>query len=434
VLFRSATNRFINDPYLEGLNRNAFSGGIDFLTQWKEKKYFLDAKFIGSSISGSVDAISNLQLSSARYYQRPDAKHLRYDPSRTQLAGHGGRLKIGKGSGLFRFSEEINWKSPGLELNDVGFMQMADQLEQETEISYFVNKPVSIFRTYSLGLHQSNRWNYNMDYENSGVFFTSAFQFLNRWGIAPSVHYGTEWLNTRILRGGQAVLIPSIWEGKIMANTDVSKKFFMNLSVSSEKAGDNHFKSSSYEASATVIPYNPLRLSFSLNYTKNQDNLQYVDAKVLPSGTKYLLAHLDQKTLGATFRIDYFITPEISIQYYGSPFASVGKYSQFKEITNARAKNYTDRFEVLHPMLLGNNYVFGSYSISNPDFTFNQFRSNLVFRWEYKPGSQLFFVWGNERTGWKNDANTKVGNAISQLKDVASNNIFLIKLSYWFSL
>jgi hypothetical protein len=430
----TATNRFINDQYLEGMNRNAYTGGIDFLTQWKEKKYFLDAKVIGSTISGSAEAIRNLQYSSARYFQRPDAKHVEINPTRTNLSGHGGRIKIGKGTGLFRFSEEVNWKSPGLELNDVGFMQMADQLEQETEISYFVNKPVSIFRTYSLGLHQSNRWNYNMDYENSGIFFISKFEFLNRWGIAPSMQYGSDWLNTRILRGGQAVLIPSIFRWNLMANTDMSKKFFVNLTARSEKTGENHFNSNSYEAMATVIPFNPLRLSFSLNYSKNLDNLQYVDTKVVVNDNKYLLAHLDQKTLGATFRLDYFLTPEISLQYYGSPFASVGKYSQFKEITDARAKEYTDRFKILNPMLIGNQYIFGSYGVQNPDFTFNQFRSNLVFRWEYKPGSQFFLVWGNERTGWKNDANSKVGNAITQLKDVTSNNIFLVKFSYWFSL
>lgn len=435
----TSTNRFIHDPYLEGMNRNAFTGGIDFLTQWKEKKYFLDAKLIGSSISGSADAISNLQLSSARYYQRPDAKHLRFDPSQTQLAGHGGRIKIGKGTGLFRFTEEVNWKSPGLELNDVGFMQMADQFQQETEISYFVNKPVSIFRTYSVGLHQSNRWDYAMNYENSGLFFTSAFEFLNRWGIAPSVHYGTEWLNTRLLRGGQAVLIPEIWEENLSLHTDVSKKIFANFSAKKQASGSDNYRSTSYEASATVIPYNPLRLSFSLDYSKNMDNLQYVEAEI-PLNRNRLLGHLDQKTLGATFRIDYFITPEISLQYYGSPFASVGKFSDFKEITQARAKNYTDRYRLMDTFLDGNQLTVAAadgnpgYTIINPDFTFNQFRSNLVFRWEYKPGSQLFFVWGNERTGWKNDASSKVGSAIGQLKDVASNNIFLIKLSYWFSL
>lgn len=430
----TSTNRFINDPYLEGLNRNAFTGGIDFLTQWNKKEFFLDAKFIGSSISGSTDAISNLQLSSARYYQRPDARHIKYNPSLNQLSGQGGHIKIGKGTGLFRYSEEINWKSPGLELNDVGFMQMADQFKQETEISYFVNKPVSIFRTYSVGLHQGNNWDYAMNYENSSFFFTSAFEFLNRWGVAPSVHYGTDWLNTRILRGGQAVLIPSIWEGNLMAHTDVSKKFFVNVSAIKQSSGKDNYRNSSYLASATVIPYNVLKLSLSLNYSKTLDNLQYVDTKFLNTGNKYILAQLDQKTLGATFRVDYFITPEISLQYYGSPFASIGKYSEFKEIANARAKEYNDRFSVLNPTLLGNEYAFGSYSVSNPDFTFNQFRSNLVFRWEYRPGSQLFFVWGNERTNWKNDSSSSAGNAISQLVDVHPNNIFLIKLSYWFSL
>ena len=273
-----------------------------------------------------------------------------------------------------------------------------------------------------------------MNYENSSVFFTSAFEFMNRWGIAPSVHYGTDWLNTRILRGGQAVLIPSIWEGNLMAHTDVSKKFFVNVSAIRQSSGKDNYRNSSYLASATVIPYNVLKLSLSLNYSKTLDNLQYVDTKILKPENKYILAQLDQKTLGATFRVDYFITPEISLQYYGSPFASIGKYSEFKEITNARAKEYNDRFSVLNPTLLGNEYAFGSYSVSNPDFTFNQFRSNLVFRWEYRPGSQLFFVWGNERTNWKNDSSSSAGSAISQLADVHPNNIFLIKLSYWFSL
>ena len=29
----------------------------------------------------------------------------------------------------------------------------------------------------------------------------------------------------------------------------------------------------------------------------------------------------------------------------------------------------------------------GNYSFGNPDFNFRQFRSNLVVRWEYLPGS-----------------------------------------------
>ena len=100
----TATNRFINDSYLEFQSQNAFTGGIDFLHQWNENEFYLDAKLIGSSINGSTEAISNLQKSSARYYQRTDASHLNFDPTLTQLAGQGGRIKIGKGSkGLWRY-------------------------------------------------------------------------------------------------------------------------------------------------------------------------------------------------------------------------------------------------------------------------------------------------------------------------------------------
>jgi len=437
----TATNRFINDPYLEFLNTNAYTGGFDLLHQWNDKEFFVDAKIIGSAINGSAEAIRNLQLSSARYFQRSDASYMNFDPNRTTLSGQGGRVKIGKGSkGFWRYSSEFNWRSPGLDLNDIGFMQMADLLEQETEVSYFVTKPVSIFRSYSVAVHQSNNWDYGANYLYSGLFLTSKLEFLNRWMVSPSLHYRNEGYDNRILRGGPAMLLPALWEGSLDFHTDMARKFILSLNGSSEVARNDSYTNSNLQATVTVIPYNALRLSASLNYSKNMDNLQYVDTKVLNTGTKYILAHLKQKTLGATFRIDYNISPEISIQYYGSPFASVGKYSRLKEVTNPRADVYADRFKPLNTQFSGNTYHVPAsndtpaYSVDNPDFTFNQFRSNLVFRWEYRPGSQLYFVWGNERTGWKNDSSSSVGKAITQLKDVSPNNIFLIKLSYWFSL
>jgi len=437
----TSTNRFINDPYLEFQNQNAFTGGVDLLHQWNKKEFYLDAKIIGSTINGSAEAIRNLQLSSARYYQRPDVNYLHYDPTRTQLSGQGGRVKIGKGSkGLWRYSSEFNWRSPGLDLNDIGFMQMADMVSQETEVSYFVNKPVSIFRTYSAAVHQSNNWDYGLNYLYSGLFLTSKFEFLNQWMVSPSVHFRNEGYDNRVLRGGEAMRLPALWEGSLEFHTDMAKKFIISLNATREAAQNDNYRNSFVQATVTTIPYNVLKLSASVNYSENMDNLQYVDTKILGTDIKYILAHLNQKTLGATFRVDYNITPEISIQYYGSPFASVGKYSKLKEVTNPRATSYSDRFKLLNTQFVNNSYQVAEtneapvYSVNNPDFTFNQFRSNLVFRWEYRPGSQIFFVWGNERTGWKNDSNSKVGRAVSDLKNVSPTNIFLIKLSYWFSL
>jgi hypothetical protein len=453
----TSTNRFIKDNYLEDMNRNAFTGGLDFLHQWHDKEFFVDAKLIGSSINGSYEALWKAVTSSARYYQRPDIGH---DVSRStwadHLDGHGGRVKIGKGSkGLLRYSTEIDWKSPGLELNDVGFMQMADIVHQETELSYFVTKPVSFFRTYSLGLHQNNQWDYHMNYEHSSLYAFASMEFLNRWAINPSFSYQGKTLDTRLLRGGPAFLLPALWEGSLSMHSDVSKKVHFSLSANHSIAKEDNFTGTAYHGSVTAIPYNVLKLSLSLDYSQNQDNLQYVGRVMVNGFNNYLLAHLDQKTLGATFRVDYNITPEISIQYYGSPFTSTGKYTDFKIVNDPRAENYPDRFTPFALTRLGNNYNaiyghgtgydggygYGGYGayyetpiIPNPDFTFTQFRSNLVFRWEYRPGSQLFLVWANERTGWKNENTPHVGDGISQLRDVFPNNIFLVKLNYWFSL
>ena len=437
----TATNRFINDPYLEFQNKNAFTGGVDLLHQWNQKEFYVDAKIVGSTINGSAEAIQNLQLSSARYYQRPDVDYLHYDPNRTQLSGQGGRVKIGKGSkGLWRYSGEINWRSPGLDLNDIGFMQKADLISQSANLSYFVNKPVSIFRTYTVALSQNNNWDYGFNYLYSILSFSSYFEFLNHWAVSQSVDYMNKGLDNNILRGGGSMLLPALWKGSLSIHSDYAKKFQVRLAANQATAQNDNSRNSYVEATATVIPYNVLKLSVSLNYSDNMDNLQYVETKILNNSNKYILAHLNQKTLGATFRIDYNITPEISLQYYGSPFASVGKYSRLKEVTDPRADAYSDRFSILNTQLSDNTYQVAAsngnpaYSIANPDFTFTQFRSNLVFRWEYRPGSQLFFVWGNERTGSKNESSSKVGKAMTQLKDVSPTNIFLIKLSYWFSL
>lgn len=437
----TSTNRFINDSYLDIMNRDAFTGGIDLLHQWKDKEFFLDAKIIGSSIHGSTEGITRLQRSSARYYQRPDARPVYLDPSRTQLSGQGGTLKIGKGSkGLLRYSTEIDWKSPGLDVNDLGYMQLADLVEQGSDLSYFVNKPVSIFRTYSVNLHQVNQWDYAMNYLGSGAYLQTYMEFLNKWAFSPTVTYRTETLETHLMRGGVAVLVPPGWEGKASIHTDYSKKIMINLNASRSVGENDHYSNSYYEAEATVIPYNVLKLSLSMNYSRNANNLQYIDPEYIINTNKTLLAQLDQETMGATFRIDYNISPEISLQYYASPFASVGKYSALKEITQPRAARYVDRYSLLNTTFVENEYKVAStgdtpsYSVKNPDFTFTQFRSNLVFRWEYRPGSQVFLVWGNERTSWKNDSNSKVGNAIGQLKDVFPNNIFLVKVNYWFSL
>ncbi|NJK95256.1 MAG: hypothetical protein HC905_10380, partial [Bacteroidales bacterium] len=287
-IFTSA-NRFIQDNHLNNLNRESYTGGLDLLHYWNDKEYFIEAKVIGSNISGDKQAIQSLQLSSARYYQRPHASHLKFDSTLTQLSGYGGKIKIGKGSkGLWRYSTEIGWRSPGLDLNDLGYMQVADLINQQNLISYFVNKPVSVFRTYRVGIEQNNTWDYSGKYLSSGGALNLYGEFLNKWSVANSLAYIGENLDTRILRGGPTMLRPSIWQEEFIIRSDYSKRINGEIEMDADFSDNNAYRFWGISAGISVRPADKLRLSLNADYSINKDNLQYVDNKRSGSDNKYI--------------------------------------------------------------------------------------------------------------------------------------------------
>ncbi len=439
----TSVNRSLNSPDLYFLNKGAYTGGLDLLHYWKGKEYFVEAKVLGSDIRGNTEAIRNLQLSSARYYQRPDASHPGYDSTLTRLSGYGGKIKIGKGSkGLWKYSTELGWRSPGLDFNDIGYLQTADLIRQKNMISYFINKPKSVFRTYIIGLEQGNNWDFSGQYLSSDATLNIYADFKNMWNISNILKYKNQTLDDRILRGGNAMLIPSNWTETFSMNSDQSKKVIFNFLTTNSFSAEHSYNFNDNSAGISVRPVNTLLLSMNIDYSTKMDKLQYVDTEIYDQKNNYILGQLHQQTLGMTFRVDYNITPEISIQYYGSPFATYGRYSDFKVITDARNANFSNRFKIINPVLVngseyqidGNNDSSPDYSFKKPDFNFNQFRSNMVFRWEYRPGSQIFLVWSNERTDWLNPGNEPLHTAAGRLSAVSPNNIFLIKFNYWFSI
>jgi len=440
----TSTNRVIDDKNLESLGSDAYTGGLDLLHHWKDKEFFTEARLIGSFINGSTSSISMLQESSARYFQRPGAYYLNYDTSATHLSGYGGKFLIGKGSkGLWRYSTGATWLSPGLELNDLGYMNTADEINQENIVSYLINQPVSIFRTYNISLEQFNTWNFNADYLGSGAHLSFTSEFKNQWSFAANLIYHSKTLDTKILRGGYDMITPHSVTAFGNLLTDQAKKVTASFLYSYELRGNNSAKVYQVEPGIAYRPINNLKIGVSANYINNNDELQYISTNTSVPGNRYILGTIDQRTLGLTFRIDLNLTPEFSIQYYGSPFVSRGSYSQLKYVTNPKADQYNNRFELYEdPVLSGGSYLLydyyngtrEDYSIDNPDFNFHEFRSNLVAKWEYRLGSFIYLVWSSERTGSSGSSEASLGDSYKELRKVFPNNVFLIKLNYWFSL
>jgi hypothetical protein len=229
-------------------------------------------------------------------------------------------------------------------------------------------------------------------------------------------------------------------------STDQSKKFTFNIGNYHGLGDVNSYRNHEYWMGVNFKPMNALSISFSPDYSIQNDHLQYVETVEHNNDPRYIFGELNQKTLSFTFRLNYTFSPELSLEYYGQPFISAGKYTNFKKTTITNADRFADRYHVFMPGELsynatGNNYSVVEngnsnlgYSFDNPDFNFRQFRSNLVVRWEYKPGSTVFLVWSQGRTSTATDGSFAYGKDLKELFKIEPHNVFLVKFSYWFSL
>ena len=397
-----------------------------------------------SHITGKEEAMLALQQNTLHYFQRPDAtNYLGVDTSRRYLTGTGGYLAFGRqGNKRFIFSEKISWSSPGFDLNDAGYLFMADIVLNQTKFAYRQTEPRGILRNYTLTLSQMNGWNYGgrCTYNDIGAQFVTMFR--NRWELSFNETYVLSELATRLLRGGPAFRLSPYWKSSILFNTDKSKRVMFRLQNIS-LISDDGSRSNSIKPSLTFRLGNHFYINSEFEYASNSDNFLYVTQKNAENEMQYVLAHIRQHTYNFTFRVNYNLTPDISIQYYGSPFVSSGMYDRFKYAVEAasgslsrRTRNFTDSEIKYNDIIREYEITRGSanYSFAQPDFSFREFRSNLVARWEYRPGSTIYLVWENRRQSRENVYYASYGHNLGEMMQVTPTNVFMVKMSFWLGL
>lgn len=445
----TATNRFIgdNDTNLAFLHRAAYTGGLDFLHTWKNKKYYISLKTIFSHVLGDEEAILRTQRSPTRYFQRTDADHIEVDPNRTSLSGHGGTLSFGKsGNSHLLYSMGVTWRSPGLELNDTGYLRQADRIMQWLWVGYRIWKPFSIFKNLSISFNQWKGWDFSGENIFDGGNINFMTHFKNNWGIGYGINRQGQSISTTALRGGPSIISPGGWSQWVEIGSDNRKHLVLNGGASFYNAEENNSDSSDYYVSLTYRPASALSISVQPGFSKEKRQLQYVNTVDFLGEKRYIFAAIDQKTISVTFRVNYSITPDLSLQFYGQPFISAGKYSKIKRITTPRAPRLVDRFHAFSPVEIQYNtddstyYIDENqdgaidYTVSNPNFNFFQFRSNLVVRWEYRPGSTLYLVWSQGRTGFGDTGDFSFSHDFKDLFQVKPHDVFLVKFTYRFGM
>jgi len=443
----TATNRRINNPGLEFLPEAAYTGGLDFKNYWKEKNYYFSAKAVFSQLSGSREAMYYQQTSPRRYYQRPDAGHLKLDTNRTTLTGTGGTLSGGKiGGGHWNYGGLVTWRSPGLELNDMGYMREADVIQQIAYAGYKIWEPFGIFRSFNLNSAQWAGWDFEGNSLYLGGNINTHLQFKNYWSFGTGINRNGWELSKTDLRGGPSLLLPgntSVWS---FVQTDERKKLIFQINGNADFGDHNYSRMYNAGLEITYRPLDALSFSIEPSYGNNRWDMQYVTTDEYKGEDRYIVSTIQTESFSADIRVDLGITPDISLQYWGQPFLFSGQYSEFKRITESTADSYNDRFHSFTQDEISydsHDRVYNvdenrdgtiDYSFQNPDFDVFEFRSNFVARWEYIPGSTIYLVWSQGRDGFQENGDFNIPDGMNSLFSIKPHNIFLIKISYRISL
>ena len=419
------------------LHSGAYAGGVDFRHRFGGDNYQLSGYLLGSHVRGSEDALTRTQRSPARYYQRPDAEHTDYDPTRTSLNGWGTQIHLGKiGGGFWNYGTIFMARSPGFEVNDIGYMNESDLILPVVHGGYNHYVPGERLREWRINASGWRAWSFGSEFMAQGGDLSGSVTFHNYWNINAGLNVEGEGYSNSTLRGGPLFRRPATLSGRIGVNSDSRKKVFVSFNNNWSSASESDSWGWTTSAHIRWRPSGRMNVSVGSFYSRGVNDAQWVQ-RVVTEETDYLFGRIDQTTVGVTGRFDITFTPNLSLQVYTQPYVSAGDYTEFKRVADPRADRYQDRFAVLEYTPVNGHFeadVNGDgapETIWNPDFNFKQFRSNAVLRWEYRPGSILYLVWSQGRDHYLQDGSFRLGGDLRTLFGQDAEDVFMIKLSYW---
>jgi hypothetical protein len=451
----TSVDRFTSDSLADArLPSAARSLGFDWFTSWKNRAYSFMGQYAVSDVHGSDLAIQRLQRSSARYFQRPDRDNgdnglfsNSFDPEATRLTGYAGYARIAKDGGTWLWESMVNYRSPGFEVNDISFNTTSDYMWMNASFARSITKPGPVYRNYFAVISAQQQVNYDGDLTDREFAIGIFGQLRNFWQANAFVIRTPSVFDDRLLRGGPVVRKRGYRYHQIFLGTDARKK----ISVSTNP----NFNDYDYgpdglnlNASVTWKPTSNVQLSAGPQFVRSGSVGQFVTSVADSTATefygrRYIFAGLRQKQLSMSTRANVTFTPTLTFELFAQPLIASGDYVTFNEFVQRRKRTQHtfsgdeisvstsngQRLYTIDPD--GPTGPAAAFTVGDPDFNFRALRGNAVVRWEYRPGSTLYFVWQQNRSDTDPVGNFDFGRDRSALFDAHPDNIFLVKASYW---
>jgi hypothetical protein len=447
--------RDLNDPDLAGLlSRHAESVGLSTSMWFGQRRYLLMTQAAMTQVSGDSAALLRLQQSSARYFQRPDRGQGTnglftdaYDPALTTMRGWGLYSRFSKEAGDWLFETAVNARSPGFENNDIAFLTRADYVWMNANVGRVFTRPGRWFRDMIYLAGGQQQVNFDGDLTDRQVQLFGDITFPNYWDARAFWIHRFNVLDDRLTRGGPVVERAGMNYFEAGVTTDQRKAIVLATSPS---VGCTFEDACFAEVDLEVAwrPVSNVALSLEPAWAYSESRVQYVTAvpdatAAAFAGTRYVFSDLEQHEVSMETRLAVTFTPSLTLELYAQPFIASGLYTSFKEFAEPRGLEKlvygTDVGTVVTRP--GEPPVYEidpdgagpaeSFEIADPSFTLRSLRTNVVLRWEYRPGSTLFVVWS------RNGEDVLPVGEIDFRRDARavfrgpSENIFLVKVNYW---
>ena len=406
-------------------------------------EWLVSAQFVGSAVTGSPGAVTRLQRAFPRLYQRPDADHLAVDTSATALAGYTGEVNVLKvGGEHWRVGFHASATSPGFDANGVGFQSRADFLGTVGSFEYVEDEPGGAFQRWNVSGFGAVGGTFGGERTATEIGGGGGFQTAGFWGAGATAFFQFRSTDDRLTRGGPVATSPVRFGARVSAYSDDRRPVTVSGYVSSGGSGLGGGWLGS-GASVQVRPSPAVSVSLGPDVYLGRDERQYVTAFDEPAasatfGRRYVFARLDEATVSLASRVDWTFTPDLTLQLYARPFVSTGRFSRVKALDAPGGLRLPVYGEDAGTAVVGED---GSTTVTPDDggraftvardFTSRALQGNAVLRWEYRPGSTLFLVWQQQRSGFEADGSFLFGRDVRGLFNDQATNVFLVKLSYW---
>ncbi|MGQ0736152.1 MAG: DUF5916 domain-containing protein, partial [Acidobacteriota bacterium] len=415
---------------------------------------FLDAKrdwvvhgmMVGSTVRGSRAAIADTQRASQRYLQRPDTPRARFDPNATSLSGWTGRVNLNRNSGLWQVNAALWGVSPGFESGDLGFTFRAGVAGAHSVFLIRKPTPDRFTRERVFWAAKWWTWDYDRRLQGDGWNAVAFLQFLNYWRLGSHVSMSRSTRDNFLTRGGPAAGAPGGRFAGLFGGTDGRKAISLD--------GEQFFSSDAAGAwgtftrvSVSVKPAASVSVSVGPEVHRSRTIAQYVrgvedETAVETFGGRYVFANLRQTQISMVTRLNWLLSPRMSVQVYAQPLLATGDYSRFKEFARPGAFEFREygadigtldydpgaRRYAVDPDRLGPARPF---QFADPDFNFKSMRVNAVFRWEWRLGSTLYVVWTERREDFQRPGVFSIGRDTRALFAAPADDVVLVKFAYW---